>query len=177
MRVYVSGHEDLYYSKHECEFAFFHESVLGYYTKNYIGNTSYRTIYFNSLMRCYAAYKTIGHLIGFNYYDAGNLYSRACSTSGYGRTFVIEILNLDNCTIEWLSSCDAVSASIVEGYVAGTSHYGITNYDGTTQGISISGDRNTNTIGYFIRYSGITLPVTAKTYRYRILFSNKERTA
>lgn len=176
MSVYVDGHKDLYYSKHECAFSFFHETLLAYTCTNIIGNTSYRTIYYNSLMRCMPAYKTMGHLVGFNYYNNGNSYSRSCTTSGYGRTFEVEILLEDNCTVEWLDSCNTVSATVVPGYVAGTTHSGIANYNGTVQGETHSGDANTNTIGYYIRNCTIDLPMSAKMYRYRMVFTSADNT-
>lgn len=176
MKVYVSGHEDLYYSKHECAFSFFHDALLAYSLNNLIGSTSYRTIYYNSAMRCYSAYKSIGHLIGFNYYSNGTSYSRNCTTSGYGRTFEVEILVEDNCTIAWLDSCGTVSSAIVSGYVAETTHTSVGNYNATTQGETHSGDANTNTIAYYMRNCTIDLPMSAQMYRYRMVFMSADGT-
>ena len=171
LRVYVNGHENLYYSKHECMFSFFHESLLAYSCKNFIGNTSYRTTYYNSLMRCLTAYKTMGHIIGFNYYSNGTSYSRDCTVSGYGRTFDVEILVEDNCTIVWPETCNTVSSTVIPGYVAGTTHSAIGNYNATTQGETHSGDANTNTIGYYIRTNSATKLMDTKLYRYRMVFT------
>lgn len=174
LKAYVPDHETYYYSKHQCLFSFFHDTVLAYSCNNYIGNTSYRTIYYNSLMRCLAGYQNIGHIIGINYYSNGNSYSRSCTTSGYGRTFEVEILRADNCTIEWLSSCNTVSSTIISGYIAGTSHSAIGNYNATTQGETHSGDANTNTIGYYIRSNSATRVMDGKLYRYRMVFSSMD---
>lgn len=132
MQIYVDGRENLYYSKNECFFALFHAEVSAYSCKNYIGNTSYKTIYYHSLYCCNAENKDIGHLFGFCYYNAGASYSRNCTTSGYGRTFVVEILEADNCTITWPNAC--APASDIPGYVAERTHYPRKDYNGYSKG-------------------------------------------
>ena len=176
MFVYVSGHESQFSSKHECEFVFFHDTIPAYSVKNFIGNTSYKNIYYNSSMRCTASYTSIGHLVGFNFYSNGNSYSRSCTTSGYERTFVVEITRLENCTIVWQEVCDTVSSTIVPGYVAGTTHTAIGNYNGITQGETHTGDANTNTIGYYLRTPSASRVMDAALYRYRLLFSSPDDT-
>ena len=175
VHIYVEGHTDLYYAINECQYAFFHDAVSAYSCKNFIGNASYRCIYYNSLMRCLAGYTSIGHLIGFNYYNSGNSYSRSCATSGYGRTFEVEITYLKNATVEWLNTCDTVASSISE-YVAGTTHSAIANYNATTQGETHSGDANTNTVGYLVREPSAVRPTIDAFYRYRLLFSSPDNT-
>ena len=172
MKIYVDGHEDLYYSKNECVFALFHDTVSAYSCKNYIGSTSYRTIYYHSVYRCKAGYSNIGHLFGFCYYNAGTSYSRNCTTSGYGRTFVVEILETDNCTITWPDSC--VLATGISGYVADTSHFARSDYIGYGQGEAHTGDANTNTVGYCIRTGTATKKMQFALYRYRICFSSQD---
>ena len=143
-KSYVEGHESAYSQNVECYFSFFHNTTPAYCCRNFIASTSYRPIYYNSMMRCKEDYANIGHLVGINFYNAGNSYSRNATTAGYERTFEVEILSTDNCTVEWMDTCEPVSAQTVEGYIAGTTHDDIANYNGTTQGETHSGDANTN---------------------------------
>lgn len=168
-KAYVPGYESSYNMNVECTFVFFHNALLAYSCKNFIGSTSYRPIYYNSLMRCKAGYQNIGHLVGINYYNAGNSYSRNVTNATYARTFDIEILHTDNCTVSFLETCDTVSSTIVSGYVAGTSHEGIANYNGTTQGETHSGDANSNTIptGYCTTGASTVAKTATITYGYR----------
>ncbi len=167
-KCYVPGHEELYTQDVECYYIFFHNTVAAYCTRNFIGSTSYRPIYYNSLMRCKEAYKSIGHLVGINFYNAGNNYSRESTTTGYERTFEIEILRADNCTIEWLDTCDTVAETVTD-YVASTTHESISNYNGTTQGETHSGDANSNTIstGYCTTGASTAAKVATCNYGYR----------
>lgn len=168
-RAYVPNHEDLYSARHEITFVTHRVNLCAYSCRNFIGSTSYRPIYYNSMMRLASStYQSMGHLIGINYYDKANSYSRACTTSGYGRTFEVEIVRAENCTIEWLDTCDVVTRSVSD-YVAGTTHQDISNYNGTTQGETHSGDANSNTVstGYCTTKASTAAKSATCTYGYR----------
>lgn len=144
--AYSPSYKGSYYGKYECRFSFFHSSLCAYCCTNNIGSTSYRPFYYHSLMLIAAStYQSMGHLVGINFYASGNSYSRNATISSYARTFDIEILETNNCTIEWFSTCATISSSTLSGYVAETTHKAISNYDGSSQGDKHTGDANTDT--------------------------------
>ena len=121
--VYISGMRDTY---------------AAYRTWNEILHTSYRPFYNHLLYRCKQAGITngYGHALGLRFQSSW--YSERASSA---RTIDIEILELKNCTFDFWDSM------VVYADVPGT---GSTNYntrdqfDGTTQGNTMTGDRNTS---------------------------------
>lgn len=121
--VYISGMRDTY---------------AAYRTWNEILHTSYRPYYNHLLYRCKQAGITngYGHLLGLRFQSSW--YSERASSA---RDIDVEILELKNCTFEFFDSM------ILYANAPGT---GSTNYntrdqfDATTQGNTMSGDRNTS---------------------------------
>lgn len=121
--VYISGMRDTY---------------AAYRTWNEILHTSYRPYYAHLLYRCKQAGITngYGHLLGLRFQSSW--YSERASSA---RDIDVEILELKNCTFEFFDSM------ILYANAPGT---GSTNYntrdqfDGTTQGNTMSGDRDSD---------------------------------
>ena len=120
-------------------------TYAAYKTYNAINNTSYRPLYSHVY---HAATETglnnnYNHLLGFRFQSSYNPHVAANS-----RIIEIEILEEENCTLTFLDSMTLFAD--MPG--ANTTNYGNTAngvnatrvaFDGTTQGYSVSGDRNT----------------------------------
>ena len=130
--IYISGMRDTY---------------AAYRTWNEITNTSYRPLYAYAMYRCKEAGYNAGYgpVLGIRFQSAWNPHVAANS-----RTIDIEILELKNCTFTFWDSM------ILYADVPGT---GSTNYntrdafDGTTQGNTMSGDRNPTLHSVYLYYS------------------------
>lgn len=130
--VYISGMRDTY---------------AAYRTWNEILHTSYRPYYIHLLYRCKQAGITngYGHLLGLRFQSSW--YPERASSA---RDIDVEILELKNCTFEFFDSM------VLYADAPGT---GSTNYntrdqfDGTTQGNTMSGDRNPTLHSVYLYYS------------------------
>lgn len=130
--IYISGTRDTY---------------TAYRTWNEINNTSYRPLYAYAMYRCKEAGYNAGYgpVLGIGFQSAWNPHVAANS-----RTIDIEVLELKNCTIEFFDSM--ILYEDVPG--TGTTNYGAREqFDGTTQGNTMSGDRNPTLHSVFLYYS------------------------
>lgn len=121
--IYISGMRDTY---------------AAYRTWNEITNTSYRPVYAYAMYRCKEAGYNAGYgpVLGIRFQSAWNPHLEANS-----RTVDIEILELKNCTFTFWDSM--ILYADVPG--TGSTNYGTRDsFDGTTQGNTMSGDRNTS---------------------------------
>lgn len=132
------------YSKSIVEVTGTKSVYVAYSTYNTFTNTSYRPIYGHPFYWATEAGigSGYGHVFGLRLhsgYDPVN----------YPRTIKIELLEAENCTVNYIDT------PVVYASVPGT---GSTNYrardsfDGTTNGITISGDRNTHNDIYYSNY-------------------------
>ena len=139
-------------------------TFIAYCTYNTITNTSYRPIYGHPF---YWATQTginnnYGHTFGFRLYSS---YAPSTAT----RNIKIEIIQAENCTIEFLNT------PVVYASVPGT---GSTNYrardsfDGTTQGNTITGDRND--ANYINRACYSLYKTYTATGRYKLMLTKNE---
>ena len=118
--VYVHGARNTYYD---------------YATWNDINNTSYRPYYQHAF---YTGTKTginagYGHAMGLRFYSSYNP-----QNATYARTITFEILYTDNCTVVFT---DPTLYANWSG-TGSTNYYTRYLFDGTTQGMTMSGDRN-----------------------------------
>lgn len=127
----------LCYQDSEVEYNMYADTVLNYRTYNNIRSTSYRAIYNHSLYRAKAAGITggYGHLLGIRLTSSWNP-----ATTANARTVIIDILETRNCSVEFLDSMVLYANAPGTG---STNYAGRSDYDGTTQGQTISGDRDT----------------------------------
>ena len=126
-----------YTQNSEVELCGVRDALLVYKTWNEITNTSYRPIYGHRLYRCTRAGTEggIGHAIGVRLYSS-------YSPDTYGRIFDIDIIEVEGCSFEFLDTM--VTYANLPGTGA-TNYTGVSDMDGTTQGWTFSGDRNTTT--------------------------------
>ena len=149
--VYISGMRNTYAS---------------YRTWNNISNTSYRPYYYHSIYRAKeAGATTYGHVMGINLYNSYNP-----TNTTYKRNVTFEILDYGGCTISFF---DAPTKYASIPGTGSTNYDGRSDFDGTTQGNTMSGDRNTTTtygtIDYYFRpYVGETL------YRYKYVMQGED---
>ena len=131
----AAGRTDCYQDS-KVEYWMYGPTLLGYSTNNYIKNTSYRAMYNHSLYRATNTGITsgYGHLLGIRFTSSWNP-----ATAANARTVIVEILETRNCTVEFL---DTMKKYADISWGNSTNYAGRSDYDGTTQGITISGDRN-----------------------------------
>lgn len=121
--IYISGMRDTY---------------AAYRTWNEITNTNYRPVYAYTLRVCKEVGYNAGYgpLLGIRFQSSWNPHVEANS-----RTIDIEIMELKNCTFTFFDSMTLYAD--VPG--TGSTNYGsISSFDATTQGNTMSGDRNTS---------------------------------
>jgi hypothetical protein len=87
---------------------------------------------------------TYGHLLGERIYSANN-----GNKSAYARTFVVELLAQEDCTVTLFDS--AVKYADASG-TGETNYAGYTEFNGTAIGIKITGDANDNTLPNIMYY-------------------------
>lgn len=141
-------------------------TYAAYRTWNNVSNTSYRPYYYHTFYRAKEAGISYGHLLGVSLRYAYN-----CTTAANTRNITFEILEYGGCTPSFFDS--ALIYANVPG--TGTTNYeGNTTFDATTNGNTMSGDRNdpntNNRFGYTYRKPYTTL------YRYQILLSRPDGT-
>lgn len=149
--VYISGMRDTY---------------SAYRTWNDISNTSYRPYYYHCLYRAKQAGITggYGHAIGINL-----RYSYNPATAANSRTVTFEILETRGCTVTLLDA--PVVYANWSG--TGTTNYNTySNFDGTTLGITTSGDRNDP--NYYSRIYYSCRQTYAALYRYQLCLSRND---
>lgn len=130
--IYISGMRDTY---------------AAYRTWNEITNTSYSPLYAYAMYRCKEAGYNAGYgpVLGIRFQSAWNPHVAANS-----RTIDIEILELKNCTFTFWDSM--ILYADVPG--TGSTNYGAREqFDGTTQGNTMSGDRNPTLHSVYLYYS------------------------
>ena len=133
---------------------------------NGVTNTSYRPIYGHLY---YSATQTgvengIGHALGVRLQSAYN-------PTTAKRNFNFEVIEAENCTLSFLDSM--VTYANLPG-TGSTNYQTRTSFDGTTQGVTISGDRNTVTN---IQAASETLPVgTNNAYTVTLLLEKSDGT-
>lgn len=106
-----------------------------YYCWNNIQNTSYRCYYYNTLRYASsdANSTAYGHALG--------MYLRSCpnyTNTNYKRTYIIELLECDNCTFTFLDNFTIYDNLTNKSYLGGNN-----NYDACNQGLRETGDDNT----------------------------------
>ena len=132
------------YSKSIVEVTGTKSVYVAYSTYNTFTNTNYRPIYGHPFY--WATEAGIGG--GYGHVFGLRLHS-GYDPVNYPRTIKIELLEAENCTVNYMDT------PVVYASVPGT---GSTNYrardsfDGTTNGITISGDRNTTNALYYSNY-------------------------
>lgn len=142
-------------------------SVRGYTTYNKIKHTDYRAFYNHSLYRAKAAGITdgYGHLLGIRFTSSWNP-----ATAANARTVTIDILDCYNCTITFFDSMTKYANAPGTG---STNYDGRSDYDGTTQGITMSGDRND--VNYYNRNYYACRTTATALYRYQLCLTKPDK--
>lgn len=145
----------------------------GYYNKNIITSTSYRPIYYHSLFFV----SSTGYTNGCSDWIGINLYASTNPTNtSYKRQIVVDLLECDNCTFEFVSTPytpdDIPERAAHTAWYAST-NTSFTNLDACNQGVKMTGDANTTTIHSLYRYQGNHI-AHSTLYRYQLLFHVNE---
>ena len=116
---------------------------------NGVSNTSYRPIYAHVYYSAKQAgvQNGIGHALGVRLQSSYN-------PTTAGRNFNFELMEAVNCTVSFLDSM--VTYANLPG-TGSTNYQTRTSFDGTTQGVTISGDRNSYQHAMYIRFYNNTL--------------------
>lgn len=149
--VYISGMRNTY---------------AAYQTWNNITNTSYRPIYYHTFRPATEAGISYGHLIGPSLRYA---YNPATSTNK--RNITIELLSYHGCTVTFFDSM------LIYANVPGTgstNYNNLVNFDATTQGNTMSGDRND--VNYYNRTNYSSRTTAAALYRYQFCLTKRDGT-
>ena len=150
--VYLSGMRDTYSS---------------YRTWNDLTNGSYRPYYYHCFYRAKEAGITngYGHMLGINL-----RYSYNPTTTANARTVKFEILGATGCTVTFLDA----PTKYANFSGTGTTNYNTyTNFDATTYGCTMTGDRND--VNYYNRNYYGSRKIIAPLYRYQLCVSKKDR--
>ena len=143
-------------------------TVQGYTTYNKIKHTDYRALYNHSLYRATDAgiQNEYGHLLGIRFTSSWNP-----ATAANARTVIIDILETENCTVTFFDSMVKYADAPGTG---STNYAGRSDYDGTTQGITMSGDRNDP--NYYNRIYYSSRITSAALYRYQFCLTKSDGT-
>lgn len=144
------------------------DTYQSYQVWNSVTNTSYRPIYGHFYYSATQAgvESGIGHALGVRFYSAYNP-----TTAANARTFVIDVLETENCTVEFLDSF--VTYADLPG--TGATNYKTNNsFDGTTNGWTFSGDRNN--YNYLLMSSDYPTAGTNKIYPYTLIMQKADET-
>ena len=143
-------------------------TVQGYTTYNKIKHTDYRALYNHSLYRATDAgiQNEYGHLLGIRFTSSWNP-----ATAANARTVIIDILETENCTVTFFDSMVKYADAPGTG---STNYAGRSDYDGTTQGITMSGDRNDP--NYYNRIYYSSRITSAALYRYQFCLTKSNGT-
>ena len=130
---------------------------------NNIIHTSYRPYYYHTARFASEAAISEGHKLGISFRYAYNP-----ATAANSREVIFEILDYGGCTISFLDSF------ITYADFPSTNYSNLTTFDGTTQGNTMSGDRND--VNYQNRINYTYKKPYATLYRYQILLSRADGT-
>ena len=140
---------------------------------NIILNTSYRPIYYNSAFFVSSSGYTnnCGTWLGFSLAS-----SQERTNTSYKRTIVVELLQYENCTVEFsdtlYTSTNIPNRSAHTGWYTST-ETSYTNFDAGNQGLKQNGDANTTSISNLLTNNG-TYVADSAIYRYQLLFQKDE---
>ena len=110
-----------------------------YNAHSYEGSTIHRCFYFHNLYRAtQVGLSAYGHAIGLGLRASTNP-----TSSSYPRSFTIDLLEAENCTVTMLS--DATKYASLPG-TGSTNYSGLTEFDGYNNGLRETGDDNTVTM-------------------------------
>lgn len=125
---------DKYRGLYATELVITGESVTRYENYNAIYSASYKPIYYHSLYRTSKAGQDKGcpHYLGTSLYSAN-----APTTATLKRDFKIELIETENCTVEFLDEMVLQSA-----FYNSTDYIGISNYNAYSNGNFHTGDAN-----------------------------------
>lgn len=107
-----------------------------YRTYNQIYSVGYRPMYYNNFYRVTSTGFTNGYA---NAVGVGLRGSNERATSGYERTIVIEVLEYEGCSYEFLEN--AIKWADWAGNTT-TNYVGVSEFNGCDNGVNITGDRN-----------------------------------
>jgi len=148
-------------------------TYLSYKNQNAIKNTSYKPVYYVSYFRP----SSTGFSNGCRGWLGINLASSTNPTNtSYKRTCVVELLDCENCTVEFENN--VITPDNIPGRAANTDWYTSTNtsydnFDFCSQGLRETGDDNTTSISRLINsYAYYT--TKNDLYRYQLVFSISE---
>lgn len=155
------------YEESVVDYCLYNSTVLWYRALNGQSNTSYRPFYEHIVYRALQAgiQGGFGHLLGLRFYSS---YSPNSST--YARSILIEILELDNCTIEFLDSMTIYSSVPGNG---STNYAGRNGFNATSQGVTRTGDANDP--NYYNRTYYGSPKTHSNLYRYQLCFSMMDK--
>ena len=139
----------------------------GYRIWNNISNTSYRPYYYHCFYRAKEAGITggYGHALGIHL-----RYSYNPTTTSNARTVNVEILETDKCTVTLLDHPVEYSEWTGTG---STNYETYNNFDGTTNGVTTTGDRND--ANYYNRNYYGNRTAYAALYRYQLCLTRPDR--
>lgn len=141
-------------------------TYAAYQTWNNITNTSYRPIYYHTFRPATEAGISYGHLIGLSLRYAYNP-----TTSTNKRNITIELLSYHGCTVTFFDSM------LIYANVPGTgstNYNNLVNFDATTQGNTMTGDRND--VNYYNRTNYSSRTTAAALYRYQFCLTKRDGT-
>ena len=159
-RLSVSTTEGATQGQYDCYYSVC-GSTVNYYIYNNFYSTSYRPIYNHRLLYPKDGYNSYGGYIGVRVQSAR-------STTTLARTFTIEILETQNCTVELNDSIKRFDETyITTNSIAASTIWYNTDFNGTSQGLQETGDIGNDT-GYYILTNGFrgTADTTYKLWRY-----------
>lgn len=153
------------YLTSEIEFLMYSSSMIWYKVKNANSNTDYRPFYNNIVYRATATGITnnYGHIMGLRFQS-----SYEPANSSYSRTITFEILETRNCTVTFFDNPVLYANAPGTG---DTNYAGRTEYNGTTQGDTHTGDANSN---FYTTPYNYRLKPTTSLYRYMLCFTKNE---
>lgn len=159
IRVWIPGKTNF----DACSDAYFigeQASINSYAVFNHFYSTSYRPVYYHGINRL----KSAGYTAGYGHAFAMNMAdSHERATSGYARSFTVEILSAVNCTVTLLDTPVKWASWTGTG---STNYNDITNYNFSSNGLQESGDSDTT---YQLRsYYDRPLVDTNKLYGYSL---------
>lgn len=121
----------------EVEFWGSKNTIIAYKIQNNHVNTGARTLYYHNVYRLKSAgfNNKYGHMLGIGLRNSAN-----STNSSYQRTFTIKLIEKENCSVGMLESM--VKITSVSGY-GSTNYEGVSEYDGSNNGLRETGDDNT----------------------------------
>ena len=134
----ISGHEDYNAMSDVTLYGYGQAAAPAQKIFNSIYSTSYRPYYYHNFYRL----TQVGYQNDYaNVVGIGLRGSNSRNTAGYERTIKVELLDCENCTVEFLP--DAIKWADWDGNGA-TNYAGLTEYNGYTSGMQELSDANDN---------------------------------